>query len=331
MSSLTLSSHRTLQAVILLWVPVFTCCRAEPGGEKPSIEAAKKQVEKASSAKPGSNADEFPKNEREKAVPEAPEKKDARQESLDEKLGRVRKYYDSPGVIEQMLSESSWGEYQWHTRFKITDNNGKTIDEFEYLIRNARLGENTRVLDWGCGMGWFAVQLAKRFRSRVNGVNISREQLIHANELARKEGVAHRVRFDLYDGKELPYEEGHFDVVFSQEAICNAPNKRFAIGEIFRVLKPGGELFVQDWYGNESNKNWRELIKGIDAKYQTFVDSIQNSARMYKRIGFTAVKTVDARQLTGDQFVEIFAGPPFKEPVDKGAFTIGFLFAKKPL
>lgn len=47
-----------------------------------------------------------------------------------------------------------------------------------------------------------------------------------------------------YDGKKIPFEEGHFDVVFSSEVFEHVFNLDEVLGEIHRVLKPHGILFA---------------------------------------------------------------------------------------
>jgi SAM-dependent methyltransferase len=114
-----------------------------------------------------------------------------------------------------------------------------------------------RVLDVGCGRGLMLVGAAKRLTSggRAVGVDIWQAEDLSGNrpdatiDNARLEGVADRVEVKTADMRRLPFEPATFDVVVSSKAIHNvysADGRAEAIGEIARVLKPGGRVLIDD-------------------------------------------------------------------------------------
>src|SRR6185503_1925333 len=68
-------------------------------------------------------------------------------------------------------------------------------------------------------------------------------------ENARREGVADRVTIKTADMRQIPFPDGHFDIIVSNAAIHNvykADERAAAVREIARVLKPGGACILAD-------------------------------------------------------------------------------------
>jgi ubiquinone/menaquinone biosynthesis C-methylase UbiE len=92
-------------------------------------------------------------------------------------------------------------------------------------------------------------------RGRATGVDIWQAEDLSGNrpeatlENARREGVADRVEVKTADMRQLPFPDGTFDVVVSNVAVHNlyrAEDRRQAVAEIARVLKPGGRVLISD-------------------------------------------------------------------------------------
>ena len=105
-----------------------------------------------------------------------------------------------------------------------------------------RLGE--RVLDIGTGTGW-AARLAARRGARVTGVDIAPGMLSAAERLSR--GIEPLPEFIRASAEALPFEDASFDGVISTYGVIFAENPSAAIGEMARVLRPGGRLALATW------------------------------------------------------------------------------------
>ncbi|NJP06728.1 MAG: methyltransferase domain-containing protein [Chloroflexaceae bacterium] len=106
--------------------------------------------------------------------------------------------------------------------------------------------QGTRVIDIGAGYGGSARYLARRFGCTVACVNLSETQNERNRRLNQEQQLAHLI--DVVDGsfEEIPYDNGLFDIVWSQDAILHSGNRRKVIEEVRRVIKPGGEFILSD-------------------------------------------------------------------------------------
>lgn len=96
-----------------------------------------------------------------------------------------------------------------------------------------------RLLDLGCGTGQLADRLQRELRgARVTGCDFSAGMLAQALQRSR------RVRWVCGDAQHLPFADGSFDAVTSTEAFHWFPNRRRALAECFRVLRPDGRLLI---------------------------------------------------------------------------------------
>ncbi|MBI4745399.1 MAG: class I SAM-dependent methyltransferase [Deltaproteobacteria bacterium] len=84
-------------------------------------------------------------------------------------------------------------------------------------------------------------ELAKR-GADVVGVDSSEEMLIWARQKAQGERL--KVNFQVADALNLPFPDESFDLILSNGLLCFLREPEKALMEMYRVLKPGGELAV---------------------------------------------------------------------------------------
>ncbi|MEU8266658.1 methyltransferase domain-containing protein [Sphaerisporangium sp. NPDC049002] len=104
-----------------------------------------------------------------------------------------------------------------------------------------------RVLDAGCGPGETAVYLAKNFGVHVTGITVSAFEIDKAKERAAATGVGDRAHFEYGDYMDLSYPDGSFDAVLALESLQNAQDLGRVLGELYRVLRPGGRISFSDF------------------------------------------------------------------------------------
>ena len=112
----------------------------------------------------------------------------------------------------------------------------------------ARVSPGERVLDVGCGTGELALGAKRRVGAQgvVHGIDAGEEMVANARHKAVREGLD--VKFDVAAAQELPFADGVFDLVLCTMMIHHLPRegRKQAIGEMRRVLRPEGRLFIMD-------------------------------------------------------------------------------------
>jgi SAM-dependent methyltransferase len=116
--------------------------------------------------------------------------------------------------------------------------------EMEAIASHVRDG--MRALDLGCGNGITALELARRYRVEVTGIDYAEEMVAAATRLAAGQALKGAVSFRVGDVLRLPPLPGGYDVVFTERTFINLPDwpaQRQAVGNALALVRPGG-LFL---------------------------------------------------------------------------------------
>ncbi len=95
-----------------------------------------------------------------------------------------------------------------------------------------------RVLDAATGTGDLAIAMARAGAAEVIGIDFSSEMIVEANRKAGNDGD--RVRFEVADAMDLPFDDDEFDACTVSFGLRNMPDYDAAIASMTRILKPGG-------------------------------------------------------------------------------------------
>ncbi len=132
-----------------------------------------------------------------------------------------------------------------HAAVVLRQHGQRTAEEAAaFLLPELRPG--MRLLDVGCGPGSITRGLAARVApGQVVGLDLSRETL----ELARRDAAARgldNLRYQEGSVYELPFRDGSFDVAYAHQVFQHLRERGAALGEMLRVLRPGGLAAVRD-------------------------------------------------------------------------------------
>ena len=104
------------------------------------------------------------------------------------------------------------------------------------------LQPSDRVLDLGCGTGWASRRLAKMApNGEVVGIDVADEMLRRAQQAST--GISN-VRYVWGSAERIPAPDNSFDKVLSVESFYYYADQGRALDELYRVLAPGGSLFI---------------------------------------------------------------------------------------
>lgn len=166
----------------------------------------------------------------------------------------IRKIVSTWGVLAgaSCLAMAAW--MLWESKV------GK-IRERDRILDDLDLRGDEMILDVGCGRGLFLIGAAHRLTTgKAIGVDIwqSGDQSGNRREVplenARIEGVAGRIAVLDGDARRLPFADGSFDVVLSSMVLHNlrgSADRKGAVREVARVLKPGGRVALLDLNAEE--------------------------------------------------------------------------------
>jgi len=104
-----------------------------------------------------------------------------------------------------------------------------------------------RVLDTGTGSALIAIELCRRAPgAQVDAIDLATYMLALAKRNVAMADLTHRIRLMRLDAKATGLPDRAFDVVMSNSVVHHMAEPTDLLREMWRLLKPGGVLFVRD-------------------------------------------------------------------------------------
>jgi len=141
----------------------------------------------------------------------------------------------------------------------------KLLLRLEKLLQQITIEKSTKVLDVGCGRGDIALYLGRNSKEAI-GIDYSKEAIKLANSVKKNFPltVRKKIHFKVMNIKALSFPDNYFDVVVCIDVLEHLYKNEVeqALGEIKRVLKKDGILFLQSGIN--------KLLYDFVYKYYTF-------------------------------------------------------------
>ncbi len=116
------------------------------------------------------------------------------------------------------------------------------------LVKQANIQDGHQVLDVGCGTATLTI-LLKQLYPKANVVGLDGDAKVLEIAKAKAKAAGTEITFNQGMAFEIPYEDGRFDRVVCSLVLhhLTTTNKLATLQEIYRVLRPGGQLHIADW------------------------------------------------------------------------------------
>ena len=147
------------------------------------------------------------------------------------------------------------------------------------------------ILDVATGTGDLAIDFARRAGgARVCGIDFSRKMMELAVVKTARGGLSERIDYIEGDATAIPFGDDSFDAAGAAFGIRNVPDKIGMIGEMRRVVKPGGKVMILEmtfpknlklraffiWYFKNIIPRLGSLISGNGRAYKYLPESIRD-------------------------------------------------------
>lgn len=225
--------------------------------------------------------------------------------------GHMRHY--APGNIDVAVEVALAALEKEHALLTTTDLEG--MDQFHsgglaatrMLAERAAITASDRVLDIGGGLGGSARVLAQEIGCDVTVIDLTEAYCRVGEKLTERANLSDRVHFHQGNALDLPFEDGSFDVVWTQHSSMNVADKTRLYEQIHRVLRTGGRL-VQHEVTAGSGEPLHFPVPWAQSETTSFLQSQDAFRATVVKMGFREMGWKDISQWTLAWFQEQLRG-----------------------
>ncbi len=168
----------------------------------------------------------------------------------------------------------------------------------------SQVRDGDKILEVAPGPGYTVIGLAKLGNYSISAMDISPAFVDIGRKNALEAGVS--INFVQGNVSSIPFEENSFDFVFNRAAFKNFKEPVKALNEMFRILKPGGKVLIQDLRPDISMKAINDYIDKTSATF---------SQKLVQKIIFRFFLKRSAH--SKEEFKEFLAATPFLKYIIK--------------
>ena len=209
------------------------------------------------------------------------------------------------------------------TQNSITIEDLAPVDEFhiggrqasEEFLDQLNFSSEDHVIDVGCGLAGSSRFVAKRYNSRVTGIDLTTEYIETGEALCSWVGLNELITLHQGSALNMSFDDGVFDGGYMMHVGMNIKDKLGLYKEIYRVLRPGATFGVYDVMQIEEG----ELLYPVPwatTSNESEVVSPEQYKQALQEAGFTVIKERDRHEFAKSFFEELqkntssSSGPP---------------------
>ena len=145
--------------------------------------------------------------------------------------------------------------------FEVSDGYSEQLYYYTFNTLNLERFDGIQLLEIGCGLGAGLNFLSRAFEGpHFTGVDICDTAIKRAESVYARQNI----HFQCDDAENLSHEAAKFDVIINIESCHNYPNVAQFIAECARVLRPGGQLVVVDFFSETRLSAFQDLFLNQD-------------------------------------------------------------------
>jgi demethylmenaquinone methyltransferase / 2-methoxy-6-polyprenyl-1,4-benzoquinol methylase len=188
---------------------------------------------------------------------------------VDEKAGRIAEVFDTVSpkydIMNDVISFGTHRAAKW------------------YAIKASNIKPGSKVLDIAAGTGDLTVLISRRVGPQGSVIlsDINDQMLQAGRARLARANIPDNVQFLLADAEHLQFEDNTFDAATIGYGIRNFTNKMQALREIFRVLKPGGQLTIIE-FSTPTSKPLRLVADVYSSLWPTFGEILVGNGKPYR-------------------------------------------------
>ncbi|HZG13888.1 MAG TPA: class I SAM-dependent methyltransferase [Candidatus Bathyarchaeia archaeon] len=120
----------------------------------------------------------------------------------------------------------------------------QTIQFFLPYHSQEQMFRDKTVLDIGCGGGGKTCYYATFQPKKIIGIDVVEHYAEEGNAFAREKGLGEVATFMTADAAKMPFADESFDTIIMNDAMEHVDQPEKTLEECFRVLKPGGHIYI---------------------------------------------------------------------------------------
>ena len=195
-----------------------------------------------------------------------------------------------------------------------------------------KLHSGSHILDVACGPGTLPLLVHDKCRS-VKAIDFA-DQMVSIFKNTINTAAIDNIDVTCGDAQKLPYDDASFDAAFSMFGLMFFPDRKQGYAEIYRTLKPGGEIVISSWAPVSDSPAMQVMFGAVRAmnpeipEPQTVIDSLENDTFFKNELEKAGFKNVVIHRVSQAYYIDSIPG--VWEELVKGSAPVAMMKKNMP-